>query len=150
MIHFVLHLFAAILVYIHNFPQNSIVLYQRHWRHIMFVSTDIVVYNRRDKNCRKNRNGPIHVRRRGQWRDWEEAHYEADGQECHCRIVDRRTKPAQAPATRQKRLISPPLEADAADGGHVGEDQSGIRQRDNGAKSDIGAKVECRNDQRQD
>lgn len=100
MTRFVLHLFASLPVYIHNFLQNSIVLYQRHWRHIMLVSTDIIVHNCRDKYCRKNRDGPVHVRRRRQWRDWEEAHYEADGQECQCRIVDRRTISAQAPATR--------------------------------------------------
>lgn len=93
----------------------------------------------------KNHNRPVHIDGRGHGRDGEEIHHEAHGQKTHGGIVDGGAPFAEGPAPRAEGFVAETFETDAADGGHVGEDEGGVGERDNGVEGDVGAEVEAGN-----
>lgn len=92
----------------------------------MLPRTDGIIGRRRHDHKSENCNPPIHVCGRRLWRDGKETHDEAHGEKGHSGVVDGRAEAAEGPAAGQERLVAEALEADAADGGHIGENEGGV------------------------
>lgn len=107
----------------------------------MLPRTNHIINTRRDDDEHKNGNPPVHIRGLRLRRDGKETEHEANGEEGHGGVVDGGAEAAERPAAGQERFFAEALEADAADGGHIGKDQSGVREGDDGIEGDVGAEV---------
>ena len=112
------------------------------------MRSEPIIRHRGHDHAGKHDDRPVHIRQRGRGRDGEEAEDEADGQEAEGDVVDQAAPAAQAPPARQEGLVAETLEAHAADGGDVGEEQGGVGERDDGVEGDVGAEVEGRDGER--
>ena len=103
-----------------------------------------IIRHRGHNDARKHHNRPIHIRQRRVRRDGEEAKHKRRDQKPERDIIDQSAPFAQAPATRQEGLVAETLEAHAADGDDVGEEQGGVGEGDDGVEGDVGAEIEGR------
>jgi len=72
----------------------------------------------------------------------EKREHEADEQKRQRDIVERRAPFPQRPSARQERLAAEALEAHAADGDDVGEDEGGVGDVEDGVEGCGGAEVD--------
>lgn len=123
---------------ISNLPRvcdpHSPLLHQRHRRNITPPRPNHIIRRRGNDDECKNHNTPIPIPRRRRGRDGEKTHHKSHGQESQRGIVDGCAEPAQRPAAGQERFVAEGLEADAADGDHVGGDESGVGEGDDGVE----------------
>lgn len=81
---------------------------------------------RQEDNTRKHDNRPVHTLSSRIRCFREEAQHERNDQERQRDIIDERAVAAKGPATREEGFTAEALEAHAANGGDVGEEEGGV------------------------
>lgn len=108
----------------------------------MPLRTNQIIPHRHHNHKHEDNNRPVHIDRRRHGRNGEETHYKRHGQERKCRIIDRGAVFAQGPAAREEGFVAEALEADTANGGHVGEYEGSVGEGDDCVEGDVRAEIE--------